>query len=324
MADANGYTSQASYQLYDTSGSTEDWSYWITGGLGYTFEIGPDGFHPAYEDAVVNEYIGNTESADRRGGNRVAYYRAAQAALNPDYHSRIRGRAPEGRTITVSKTHVSPTSPVIQPDGTTGSPISYEDTLTNRYASDGGRFTMNVNPSTRPLVAGRYGREAEAPPQDAVTLTNPAGVPAVGASEETTFEVEGLPEADNGFATVSIGWPSTDAEDFDWDFYVEGPDGQVVASGATLANPEVITIPDPVAGTYTVVAENYAGGDADHDWTGEVTFQSPEPPRPSGIKEAWQLTCTNDRGKIFGSRKVIVDRGETVRVGNACVERKRR
>ena len=36
-----------SYQLYDTSGTTEDWSYWNTGGFGFTFEIGPDGFHPA-------------------------------------------------------------------------------------------------------------------------------------------------------------------------------------------------------------------------------------------------------------------------------------
>ena len=34
MAAENGYTSEASYQLYDTSGSTEDWSYWITGGFG--------------------------------------------------------------------------------------------------------------------------------------------------------------------------------------------------------------------------------------------------------------------------------------------------
>ncbi|QBR92292.1 M14 family metallopeptidase [Nocardioides euryhalodurans] len=323
MAAANGYTSQASYQLYDTSGSTEDWSYWITGGYGYTFEIGPDGFHPAYEDAVVNEYIGQTEAAGGAGGNRVAYYRAAQTAMNPEHHSVIKGKAPKGHEITVSKTHISPTSPVIQPDGSTGAQIYYEDTLTNRYASDGGRFTMDVNPSTRPLVVGRYGRDPEAPPQGDIALTNPDGVPAVGGVEETTFEVTGLPEADNGFATVSFEWPSDDAEAYDWDFFIEGPDGETVGSGATLANPEVVTIPDPVPGTYTVVANNYAGGDAEHDWTGEVTFQSPEPPQYSGIKEAWQLTCTR-RNKIVSSREVIVDRGETVNVGNACVTRKRR
>ncbi|WP_432476642.1 M14 family zinc carboxypeptidase [Nocardioides sp. GXQ0305] len=324
MAAANGYTSQASYQLYDTSGSTEDWSYWITGGYGYTFEIGPDGFHPAYEDAVVGEYIGDTEASGGAGGNRVAYYRAAQTAMDPVHHSQITGKAPRNRTVTVSKTHISPTSPVLQPDGSTGPQRFYEDTLTTDYRTDGGRFTMDVNPSTRPLVVGRYGREPQAPPQDEVTLVNPDGVPAVGEQEETTFEVEGLPDADNGFATVSVEWPSTDAAAYDWDFYVLGPDGEAVGSGATLANPEVIKIPDPVAGTYTLVAENYAGGDADHDWTGEVTFQSPEPPQYSGIKEAWQLTCTNRRGKILGSREVVIDRGETVNVGNACQERKRR
>ncbi|WP_411284674.1 M14 family zinc carboxypeptidase [Lapillicoccus sp.] len=317
-AAENGYTSQASYQLYDTSGSTEDWSYWITGGFGYTFEIGPNSFHPAYEDAVVGEYTGATEAAGNGGGNREAYLQAMEAAMAPKYHSRIIGRAPAGRTVTVSKTHVSPTSPVLQPDGTTRSQIYFEDHLTTDYRSDGGRFRMDVNPSTRPLVAGRYGREAEAPPQEAITLTNPAGVPAEGESEETTFEVQGLPEADNGFARLSIEWP----DGADWDFYVTGPDGETVGSGATLDNPEVITIPDPVAGTYTVTAENYEGGAA--EWAGEVSFSSPEPPQTSGIKEAWQLTCTDRDGKVYASRRVVVDRGDVVDVGRACAPRKRR
>lgn len=317
-AEENGYVSQASYQLYDTSGSTEDWSYWVTGGFGYTFEIGPDGFHPAYEDAVVGEYTGTTEAAGGGGGNREAYLQAMEAAMAPKYHSQVIGRAPARRTVTVSKTHVSPTSPVLQADGTTRSQIYFEDHLTTRYRSDGGRFRMHVNPSTRPLVAGRYGRLPEAPPQDTITLTNPAGVPAEGGSEETTFDVQGLPEADNGFATVSIEWP----DDADWDFYVTGPDGETVGSGATLDNPEVITIPDPVAGTYTLTAENYEG--AVGEWSGEVSFSGPEPPQTSGIKEAWQLTCTDRRGEVHASRTVVVDRGEKVRVGRACVPRKRR
>ena len=318
MAAENGYISEASYQLYDTSGTTEDWSYWITGGFGYTFEIGPDGFHPEYQDAVVGEYLGLTEAADGGGGNREAYFLAAEAALDPDHHSVIKGRAPEGRIITVSKTVVSATSSVLRPDGSEGAQRYYEDTLRTRYRSDGGRFTMDVNPSTRPLVVGRYGRDAEAPPQEDISLGNPAGVPAVGDAERTTFEIEGLPDADNGFAQLSFEWPSTDEEAFDWDFYVEGPTGQVVASAASLDNPEVADIPDPVPGTYTVVAENYAGGDDAHDWSGRVTFRNPDPPQYSGIQEAWQLTCTNKRGTIFGSREVVVDRGESVRVGRAC------
>ena len=40
MAAENGYTSQKGWELYDTTGTTEDWSYFATGGLGFTFEIG--------------------------------------------------------------------------------------------------------------------------------------------------------------------------------------------------------------------------------------------------------------------------------------------
>ncbi|HEV2058326.1 MAG TPA: M14 family metallopeptidase, partial [Solirubrobacteraceae bacterium] len=40
MAAHNGYASQFGYQLYDTTGTTEDWSYYATGGFGFTFEIG--------------------------------------------------------------------------------------------------------------------------------------------------------------------------------------------------------------------------------------------------------------------------------------------
>jgi hypothetical protein len=320
MAAQNSYTSQASYQLYDTSGSTEDWSYWITGGLGYTFEIGDEGFHPAYEEAVVGEYLGEAPADSAgRGGNQEAYWLAAEAAADDALHSRIRGKAPAGKTITVSKHTVSPTSPVIQPDGSLGDPILYDDFLVNTYATDrGGRFTLDVNPSTRPLVAGRYGRYPEAPPQDAVTLVNPPGVPPVGSSESTTFEVQGLPEADNGYAVVSIGWPSDNPNAYDWDFTVLGPDGTPVGSGATLANPEVIRIPDPQAGTYTIVADNYAGGDAAHDWTGEVTFESPDPPVDTGVTESWLVSCRDRQGRVLGTREVVVDRGEVAGVGEIC------
>ena len=96
-----------------------------------------------------------------------------------------------------------------------------------------------------------------------------------------------------------------------------------MGSGATLANPEVIRIPDPVAGTYTVQAINYAGGDAAHDWTGEVSFQSPDPTVVTGIKEEWTLSCADKRGNVVASRQVVVDRGERVHVGAACAPHKR-
>ena len=166
---------------------------------------------------------------------------------------------------------------------------------------------------------GRSGREALAPPQAPITLTNPAGVPPVGASEYVTFEVQGLPAVDNGWMEVSIDWPATaDPEAQDWDFFLVGPDGEAVGSGATLANPEVITIPDPQPGTYTLEANNYLGGSTEYDWSGEVTFRNPNPPSPTGTKEAWLLSCADKRGNVLATREVVVDRGETIDVGNAC------
>lgn len=315
MAEANQYTSQASYQLYDTSGSTEDWSYWNTGGFGFTFEIGTEGFHPDFQTAVVGEYLGVAPADGAgKGGNREAYYRAAEAAMTDRLHSRITGTAPKGYTLQVRKRFISQTSDVIDAEGNEGRPRYYEDTLTTRYSSKGGGFTMHVNPSTRPVVVGRYGRDPVAPPQEPAALTNPEGVPAVGESETSTFEIQGPPAADNGTATLSFSWP----DGADWDYQIYDPAGEPIAQAATLDNPEVATIPDPVPGTYTVEAVNYEGGSATDDWTGEVTFQSPEPATYTGLKEAWTLTCENQRGKVIATREVVVDRGKVFRAGNAC------
>ena len=118
MTEANGYANWASFQLYDTSGSVEDWSYWNTGGLGFTFEIGPDEFHPPFQNGVVAEYLG-LAPADGAGygGNREAYYVMAEATLDKALHSTITGKAPRNRKLTVSKSFISATSPVIQTDG---------------------------------------------------------------------------------------------------------------------------------------------------------------------------------------------------------------
>ncbi|CUR58512.1 Carboxypeptidase T [metagenome] len=315
MAQANQYTSQAAYQLYDTSGSVEDWSYWNTGGYGFTFEIGPDGFHPEYADAVVGEYLGVAPAAGAGlGGNREAYYRAAEAAMDPAQHSQIVGQAPPGRTLSVRKSFVSDTSPVLDEDLNEGEPLSYADTLTTRLVSRVGQFTMNVNPSTRPEVVGRYGRDPLAPPQAPLAITNPDGIPEFGVGETSEVEIQGLPAADNGFAEFSFSWPGT----ADWDFYILDSTGAVVGQAASLANPETVTVPDPVPGTYTVLADNYEGGSFADDWTGVVTFLGPEPPNYSGIKEAWILTCRDARGHVLAHQQVIVDRGAQYDAGRAC------
>ena len=70
IGNATGYTSQYGYQLYDTSGTTEDDSYAATGGYGYTIEMGPaDGnFHMPYATGVIAEWTGNNAAAGGRGG----------------------------------------------------------------------------------------------------------------------------------------------------------------------------------------------------------------------------------------------------------------
>ena len=203
MTEANGYANWAAFQLYDTSGSVEDWSYWNTGGFGFTFEIGPDEFHPPYQNGVVAEYLG-LPPADGAGygGNREAYYTMAEATIDDSMHSTIAGKAPPNRKLTVSKSFISATSPVIDAEGNEGAQRYYKDTLTSSYDTEGGNFRWAVNPSTRPLVVGRYGREKQADPQPQQAVTNPAGTPAEGAYEETTFTVGGLPQYDNGTATV--------------------------------------------------------------------------------------------------------------------------
>jgi hypothetical protein len=325
MADRNGYTSQPSWALYDTTGSTEDWSFFNTGGFGFTFEIGPDEFHPPFEQGVVDEYLGNAGTAGAgKGGNRASYFEMAKATLDPSLHSTLTGTAPAGWELSIAKTFTSETSPVIG----TGIPLEYTDTLTSSLASPGGTFSWAVNPSTRPAVAGRYGRDALAPAQPTVALANPAGIPAEnrannplpGATESVEFQIGALPQFDNGTATVSMQWARTST---DWDLFVLNSAGQVVgqsAQGGT--NREDVLLIDPPAGSYRAVFVNYAGGATD-DWTSaSVTFANPLPELRTGIKEAWQLTCSKPNGEVHSVRDVVVDRGQTLGLGNACKKAK--
>lgn len=322
MTAANDYANWASFQLYDTSGSTEDWSYWQTGGFGFTYEIGPDSFHPAYQDAVVAEYLGLEPAAGAgKGGNREAYYRMSEATIDKSFHSTITGTAPAGRVLTVSKEFQALTSPVNltnDPNGPKGEPIPYQNSLSSSLQSKGGKFSWAVNPSTRPAVAGRWGRDPVAPAQPTQALTNPAGTPAAGGSEYATFTIGGLPQYDNFKAEVVVQWPDAAV---DWDVYVYNSDGELVGSAASLADPEVAVLIEPVPGEYTVELNNYEGGETS-DWTGEVRFGGPNPAAYTGVKEAWTLTCATSSGKLVSQRQVVVDRGETVNVGNACKKAK--
>jgi len=322
MAAHNGYVSEQAWQLYDTTGATEDWSFWNTGGLGYTFEIGTAGFHPPFAEGVVDEYLGRKPAPGAgKGGNQAAYYTMSAATANTALHATIEGKAPKGVTLRVHKQFSTPTSPVIKPDGTVGPPLQYTDVLDSVYKAPGGRFRFAVTPSTRPYVAGRLGRDPLAPAAPAQTLANPAGIPAenqgdplTGPHEAIPFTIQGLPTYDNESATVTIKWadPKTD-----WDLYIVNAAGQIVASsanGGTTREDAILVTPAP--GTYRAIVVNYQGG-AQADWgSGTVTFANPIP-TTYGPKETWTLTCESN-GRVRGTRQVFVDRGQVVDIGNPC------
>jgi zinc carboxypeptidase len=329
LAAHNGYSNIPGFGLYDTTGATEDWSFWSTGGLAFTFEIGGTDFHPAYADGVEAEYLGKAPVAGAgKGGNREAYYAMLLATADASLHSVIDGTAPAGSTLRISKTFQTSTSPVWQDDfgNVIGDPRQFTDTLTSELKPTGGSFSWNVNPSTRPVVAGRHGRDPTGPPQDPISLPNPPGIPPEntvyppdGPVEQIPFTVKGPADGvDNGRMNVHIEWSSPDT---DWDVYVIGPSGDIVTQSASFGDTtEDAQLFDPPPGQYKAVVVDYDQVmNTPDDWSGgNVTFRSPTPRIETGVKEAWTLTCTDSRGRAQGSRQVIVDRGGVAHVGNAC------
>jgi hypothetical protein len=329
MTSHNGYSNIPGFGLYDTTGATEDWTFWSAGGLGYTFEIGDVDFHPPYQVGVVNEYLGLGDAAGAgQGGNREAYYEMLEATANPRYHAVVTGRAPKGRTLKIKKSFMTSTSPVWNDDfgNDIGPAQLFPDSLESEYRSKGGRFTWNMNPSTRPVVAGRFGRDPTGPPQAQITLANPAGQPAentegdytTGAYEAIPFTVGGPPNVDNGRMTVHIEWTNPET---DWDLYIVNAAGEVVTQSASFGDTtEDATLFDPPPGQYTAHVVNYdqVDGAPYDDWSnGNVTFQSPRP-TTIGSKEAWQLSCEDRAGRVLANRNLVVDRGDRVNIGQFC------
>jgi hypothetical protein len=329
LAAHNGYSNDPGFGLYDTTGATEDWSFWSTGGLAFTFEIGPDEFHPPYAKGVEAEYLGRAPAAGAgRGGNREAYYTMLQATADAALHSVIEGAAPAGSTLRISKSFQTSTSPVWQDDfgNVIGDARQFTDTLTSELKTTGPTFAWHVNPSTRPIVAGRHGRDATGPPQAGLALANPAGILAENVNyppnppfEAIPFTVKGPADGvDNGRMTVHIEWSNPET---DWDIYVIGPNGGIVTQSASFGDTtEDASLFDPPPGNYTVHVINYDQvSNTPDDWTnGSVSFRSPTPKVVTGTKESWTLTCLDANGRVKASRQVIVDRGQSAKVGNAC------
>jgi murein tripeptide amidase MpaA len=304
MARENAYTSQYGYQLYDTNGTAEDWSYAATGGYGFTFEHNT-AFHPAYQQ-VIDGYLG-TGPEDGKRGNRGAYMTMLEHAADAANHSVITGQAPAGFTLRLHKAFDMETAEVLQADGGFGPKQSYHDELDSFLdVPESGRFAWDVNPSTRPILAGRV-KQGE--PTADLEFTNgvPPTVPAVSALNKAEHPFTVKPGEDNGKAVVTIT-STTAQEDFDGYLYKVQPDGSRLLIGSSTnpaaASERFETPHVNTPGDYVLVIEN-AG--ALPLYTVTVDFSSPEPP------EAYTLTCHNPAGKQVGDAvPVIVDRGESV------------
>ena len=202
MAQETSYVSQYSYQLYDTTGTTDDYLYDGLGAFSYTPEIGKAEFHPAYSEFVA-EYDGRPEvdrfeqpTGETLGGLREAFTLAGETAIDRGSHSVIEGNAPAGRTLRITKEISYRTSERPDDNG-----VQYPvQTITEPRESTllvpaGGAFTWHVNPSGQPRAAS----------QTAWNMTCEDG--AGNVLERRTVFVERAQTADIG--TLACGQAST-------------------------------------------------------------------------------------------------------------------
>jgi hypothetical protein len=348
MADATGYESQYGFQLYDTSGTTEDWNYAQQGAFGYTVEIGPkDGeFHMPYETGVVKEWDGTT--AGNGKGLREAMLLAWEAAANPQHHSVIEGIAPRNRTLRAKKTFTTVTQPTCRTDhgieplnseflwgleelalgskpcADPAGPITVPDGLdTTMRVPASGAFEWHVNPSTRPFLTRPISGVRPLLSESQVTGSGEPLQPPPTAGEhemsDTEHEIVIAPGQEPSQLRVELGW-ETPVEDYDLYLFRDeggtlvpvgsgrGPD---VGESATGARPEYIAVDEPSAGRYVVRVTNWAA--ASNEWTLKVQKYGPAEELPPQ-REAWTVTCEDAAGRVLARREVTVDRGGRAQV----------
>src|SRR3954471_9892096 len=171
MAEDTGYVSEYGYQLYDTSGTTEDWNYAAAGTFGYTIEMGPSAdkggnFHIAYDRAVVHQWTGEETERGKGKGLRDALLAAGEAGANRGDFSTLQGTAPPGSQLRLRKDFQTPTSDPICAFETTDVDCvggvepghAQKDFLDyTTVVPSSGKFSWIVTPSTRPfeLKAGK-------------------------------------------------------------------------------------------------------------------------------------------------------------------------
>ena len=324
MAAQNGYKSQFSYDLYDTTGTTEDWSYYATGGLGYTFEIGGDEFHPPFEQ-VVGQYLGDGAYAGK--GNREAFFIAMEHAADESKHSVITGSAPPKALLRLRKVFVTETSPVRtvsngvldipeveEQPANLGEKVRFLDTLDSyMVVPASGTFSWHVNPSTRPIRAEvRIPGVAEQPSRTQTYENTGPTLPGEHIDKELT-----VTEGDaRRLLKVTLDWATPD--DYDLEIFLKQPDGSLKEMPGSAGPPgakEEAFIDFPEAGDYVLRVVNFAA--VTPAWTMTAELYGPGPDVVTGGgKEAYKLTCHGGGG--VKTQKVYVDRGQRITIDKPC------
>jgi hypothetical protein len=312
MADANGSLNQAGYQLYDTTGTTEDWSYGATGGFGYTFEIPVLEFHPPYAETVAS-YNGAGKLAGK--GNREAFYIALAAAADPAYHSVIAADAPPGAILRLRKTFETQTSPVRSAEtqftddpGTEGAVQTFRDTLDTKVLA-GGHVEWHVNPSTRPAVMERTVSDTAEKPSR--TWRHDGTPPPVDQHVDVPFTL--TPEDASARLDIGLTWDTPD--DLDLEVYRrDGGDLTLVdSSGNPPTMSESVSIDEPLAGDYVLRVLNYQSSASTFTLTAATFPTVVTKVNPALVPyETWTLTCETPDGHVLQTAKVLVSRGDRV------------
>ncbi|MGH3459466.1 M14 family zinc carboxypeptidase [Aeromicrobium sp.] len=307
MTAANGYANIHGWELYDTTGTTEDWSYNATGGFGYTFEIGPDEFHPPFPK-VIDEYLGAGAHAGQ--GNREAYLDALTNTVDRTNHAVIAGKAPKGATLRLRKEFSTPTWE-----------SSFTDKLnTSMKVGSSGKYNWHVNQSTRPVVQDKLVEITEDEPVRSETYQG--GPTTIGQSVDHDFKVT---ESGIDLLRVDLDWPSPD--DMDLEVYKKNADGsltKVGSSGNFVGEKESAEIAAPAPGDYVLRVINFASTTPTYTLKATLfdstTVSSETVP---GLIENWTLTCEQN-GKVLQTEPVVVGRGEQAKVDlSTCISRSR-
>ena len=297
MTAANGYQNIHGWELYDTTGTTEDWSYNATGGYGYTFEIGPNEFHPPFPQ-VVDEYLGAGAHAGK--GNREAYLVALENTVDTATHAVIGGKAPKGATLRLRKEFSTPTWE-----------SSFIDSLdSTMQVPSNGKYTWHVNQSTRPVVQDKLVQITEDKPVR--TESYQGGPTTIGQSVDHPFTIT---ESGIDVLQVDLDWPTPD--DFDLEVYKKNADGsltQVGSSGNFVNEKERAEIAAPATGDYVLRVINFASTAPTYSLTATLfdstLVDSREVP---GLIENWTMTCEKD-GRVLQKESVVIDRGQQAKI----------